>query len=114
MTYPSRDDYEAREQRERAQRDDDVLRAARWRDELGATGVCPRRVEATDLVRPVCEVCQHAVTLHPGFFNPDPDLTGCLVCHLKLLAAASAAPRPHRRAQPSWSVCCPDFPICSH
>lgn len=82
MTFPSRDDYEARERREweRAQLD---WRDETARDEFRRTGICPRRIVATDPVRGVCPVCQHAELLHPGFPNPDPELTGCLACRVK-------------------------------
>lgn len=80
MTYPDRDDFlhaEYGRELEVARRD------AAARTEFTRTGICTRRVEASDVVRTVCAVCLHAEVLHPGFVNPDPDLVGCLACHVK-------------------------------
>lgn len=117
MTYPRRDDYETQDEydaacrRERARREDAAA------DDLESTGVCTLRVLPADPVTVSCTVCRHATTLHPGWHNPDPDLTGCVVCHIKLLATGSRALRPHRRAlerRGERPLCCPDWPICSH
>lgn len=107
MTYPDREDWDEAERRlaaDRARREDDARR------ELERTGVCPRRVANTDPVRVFCTVCLHNENLHPGFTNPDPDLVGCLACHLK--RRVKAARRPLQLEEPR--DCCPDWPICSH
>lgn len=87
MTYPTGDDFLDRAEHARRER---AARDAADRAEFDRTGICPRRILPTDEVRVSCAVCLHAEALHPGFTNPDPDLTGCVVCHLKRLAAGSA------------------------
>jgi hypothetical protein len=107
VTYPDRDDFL---ERERAAERERSWREAEARAEFRRTGVCPRRNEASDPVRVYCPVCLHNENLHPGFTNPDPDLHGCLACHLK--RKVRAARLPAELGSPR--DCCPDAPICSH
>lgn len=109
MTYPSRDDFLDRDRRERDA--DDGAPADAQVAEFERTGLCPRWIQATDPVRAYCPVCQHAETLHPGYVNPDPEVTGCVMCHLKRMVALPLP--PPARAIPAYG-CCPDYPICSH
>jgi hypothetical protein len=90
VTYPNREDFESYEAFDRART---AAREDAARADLDRTGICTRRILPTDQVRVSCSVRLHAEALHPGFTNPDPDLTGCVVCHLKVLAAP---PRPLR------------------
>lgn len=107
MTYPGPEDWE---ERERLAEVEHARREADARAEFERTGICSRRNEASDPVRVYCPVCLHNENLHPGFTNPDPDLHGCLACHLKRRVRAARLPRQLEEPRD----CCPDAPICSH
>ena len=78
MNYPSRDDYRAR--------DGGPPAATDYVGEFRRTGVCPRLVSPHDTAHQPCGICGHSDYLHGGFLNgDDPELTGCLVCWLKLV-----------------------------
>jgi hypothetical protein len=97
VTYPNREDFESYEAFDRART---AAREDAARADLDRTGICTRRILPTDQVRVSCSVCLHAEALHPGFTNPDPDLTGCVVCHLKVLAAGPTARGSDRELPP--------------
>lgn len=88
MTYPSREDFAARDRRaaEHLRRTSEQARE-RYGADFASTGLCQRYVRAMDQAHQPCPVCGHADVLHGGYLNRgDPDLTGCLICALKLLA----------------------------
>lgn len=53
-------------------------RRAEERSYYDTTGVCGRRVLASDVIGQPCPVCQHNDALHPGF--PNPTLLECVAC----------------------------------
>lgn len=117
MTYPTGEDFDARDEFAAREAAEHEARTNAAYLDLESTGVCTFRVLGSDQVSVACVVCRHATTAHPGVTNPDPDLTGCVTCHVKVLATSSAALRPHRRLlerRGEVPLCCPDWPICSH
>jgi hypothetical protein len=69
-----------------------------WYAEFERTGICPRYISGSDRAHVPCSICRHSDYMHGGFLNPDPEMTGCLICHLKQLARRDAD-RPLRELE---------------